>query len=107
MCDTGTSRTGLSPTMANHDLRPSDDQRRYLRLRSFKSAQVLFGATQPAIDVRIIDMSSAGAQLELAVGHQLTDVFDLVIHPDDPARRKAVRCRLIWQRKTSIGVTFL
>ena len=93
--------------MTKQDPRSSDDQRSYLRLRSFKTAKAQFAAGRPAVDVRIIDMSSAGAQLELAESHAVTDVFDLVIQAEDPARRKAVRCRRIWQRNAAVGVVFL
>ena len=83
---------------------PQTDNRKYRRFASIKSGLVeLDGAPVP---VRITDMSAAGARLEPAKPLTFPAEFRLILHADDPAARKTVNCRLRWQRKGQLGVSF-
>ena len=85
---------------------PRQDQRRYARFPSFKSAQLVSDGPYGPVPVRILDMSSAGAKLEFYGPASPPETFKLVLHDDNPEERIAVNCHRLWQRKQKIGVRF-
>lgn len=87
--------------------RPEFEKRKYLRLQSIKSGILSFSQDLDNEPARIVDMSSAGARLELTNAIKAPGRFSLTIHPDDAVARKTVNCQLQWQRGHSLGVTFV
>lgn len=85
---------------------PHEDQRRYTRLQSYKSAQLVPDDRSSPIPVHIIDMSAAGAKLELRAPARPPAAFKLVLRADSPEESKAVNCQRLWQRDGRIGVRF-
>ena len=85
---------------------PRQDMRRYKRLQSFKSALLVTDSQEVPIPVRILDMSTAGAKLELRAPADPPAKFRLVIRADSPEDRKSVRCQRLWQQNERLGVRF-
>ncbi|WP_084419931.1 PilZ domain-containing protein [Henriciella litoralis] len=92
--------------MTNSGKSRSDDQRRFKRISSIKSGLVLFEDESAPIPVKLIDMSAAGARLELARHLTAPPQFQLVVRPDEIGDRKAVNCKLRWQDGCQVGVSF-
>lgn len=83
------------------------DARRYMRFRSIKSGLLRQDESSETIPVRVLDMSSAGARIELPAGSTPPATFALIVHPEDDLSRKTVNCRVVWQRDSCLGVSFL
>ena len=72
------------------------------RIRSFMSAQVMFGAA-PAIDCLVKNFSSAGVRLELADRLPLPNEFDLNI----PHKGRTFHARVAWRGDGIVGAEFI
>ena len=77
-----------------------DNNHRALRQRVLKAATIEFGGG--AIDCIIRNLSETGAALDVTSPIGIPDDFKLVQKSDQSIRR----CRVVWRKKTRIGVMF-
>jgi hypothetical protein len=93
----------LSP-MRVHLLEPDTmtavEQRRHVRRRTFKAAQIAFGESAPILECVTYDLSACGVRLRLSTTYGIPHEFDLII---DGNRRPA---RSVWRTPGEIGVVF-
>jgi hypothetical protein len=66
-------------------------------------AKIIVAEDQPAIDCTVLNISAAGASLEVAAQVQLPETF--LLAPDD-GNASAYRCWLAWRNDTSVGIRF-
>jgi hypothetical protein len=76
------------------------EQRRQVRKRVFKAAQIVFGESAPMLECVTYDLSAHGVRLRLSTTYGIPHEFDLVI---DGNRRPA---RSVWRTPNEIGVVF-
>lgn len=85
---------------------PDQDRRRHSRATSIKKVRLETGGDDPVFMARVLDMSVAGARLQLEAPAMLPETFLLTVHTADAPSSKQVRCRLQWQQNTQLGVSF-
>jgi hypothetical protein len=76
------------------------EQRRQLRKRVFKAAQIVVTESAPILECRARDLSDYGARLCLSATYGLPQQFDIIIDGE----RRAVRS--VWRTCTEMGVMF-
>lgn len=79
--------------------------RRYLRLDANKTAELSDGEGG-TVSIRILDMSAAGARLQIDRPFEFPETFSLSVTTSARTEGVTVRCRLRWQRDLEAGVTF-
>lgn len=77
-------------------------RRRHPRIRTLKSAQIIFNNQTCVADCLVINTSESGAALQLNDFFEYPALFLLKIH-----RGPTYRCEVCWQRGTKMGVRFL
>src|SRR5689334_1082879 len=76
------------------------EQRRQLRKRVFKAAQIVVTESAPILECRARDLSDYGARLCFSATYGLPQQFDIIIDGE----RRAVRS--VWRTCTEMGVMF-
>lgn len=69
-----------------------------------QGASIFIGSSSPLFPCKMLDVSDAGARLQLDVPGTLPDEFILVLSRDGRLSRK---CRIRWRRRDMVGVRFL
>jgi hypothetical protein len=78
------------------------ERRKITRLRSLKSAQIIFHRHWPPIDCIIRNLTADGACLEMADSFSVTLAFDLIFTQGRIERPS----RQVWRSKNRMGVSF-
>jgi hypothetical protein len=76
------------------------EQRRHVRKRVFKAAQIALGEAASVLECVTYDLSARGVRLRLSTTYGIPHEFDLII---DGSRRPA---RAVWRTSKEIGVIF-
>ena len=97
--------TETPPANANAAEDPDDDpasRRQFTRVRTLKSAQIIYRNSNCVIDCLILNMSDGGAAIQPADFVELPETFLLKIH-----HGPTYRCQVRWRHGNKIGVRFL
>jgi hypothetical protein len=78
------------------------ERRQYPRMRTLKSARILFNHHHSAIDCTVRNLSQHGARLDVASALGIPDEFDVIFDADHTIRP----CRLVWHKEKQLGVEF-
>jgi hypothetical protein len=78
------------------------ERRQHPRMRTLKSARILFNHHQSAIDCTVRNLSPRGARLDVASALGIPDEFDVIFDADRTIRP----CRMVWHKETQLGVEF-
>jgi hypothetical protein len=76
------------------------ERRRGGRVRTLKSAKILFNNHYSVIDCTVRNLSSSGACLQVASSVGIPERFDMIL---DGMTRP---CRTVWRRERQLGVEF-
>jgi hypothetical protein len=77
-----------------------EERRREPRFRTLKSGTISLAGG--SVECRIINLSTAGACLEINGTKAIPDTFKLMVKPDNVLRT----CKVIWQQYNRVGVFF-
>lgn len=79
-----------------------EERRRYPRITINEPGKITIPPSPIAIDCMVLDFSPKGARLEVAVGLEFPDRFNLRLEGDGITRG----CRVVWRRENRLGVEF-
>ena len=78
------------------------ERRRQARMRTLKSARIIFNEHRSVIDCTIRNLTSGGACLNVESAIGIPERFDVLFDAD-----KSVRpCRVVWHKEKQLGVEF-
>lgn len=78
------------------------ERRRKPRVRTLKSARILFNHHHSVIDCTVRNLSPFGACLHVASAIGIPERFDVIFDADHSIRP----CRVIWHKEKQLGVEF-
>jgi len=78
------------------------ERRRQQRVRTLKSARIVFNQHHSVIDCTVRNLSDRGACLSVASAVGIPERFDVMFDADHSVRS----CRMIWHKEKQIGVEF-
>lgn len=78
------------------------ERRRQARMRTLKSARIIFNEHRSVIDCTVRNLTSGGACLNVESAIGIPERFDVLFDAD-----KSVRpCRMVWHKERQVGVEF-
>ena len=78
------------------------ERRRQARMRTLKSARIIFNEHRSVIECTICNLTSGGACLNVETAIGIPERFDVLFVAD-----KSVRpCRMVWHKEKQLGVEF-
>jgi PilZ domain len=78
------------------------ERRRRPRVRTLKSAHILFNQHRSVIDCTVRNLSPTGACLAVESALGIPERFDVIFDGDKSIRS----CRMVWHKEKQIGVEF-
>lgn len=82
------------------------EKRNYLRMPAIRRATLESLQGDNLCEARLIDMSMAGARILLEQMRELPDKFVARVQKASAETRQNVRCKVMWQEGTEVGVRF-
>lgn len=78
------------------------ERRQQARMRTLKSARIIFNGHRSVIDCTVRNLTSGGACLNVESAIGIPERFDVLFVAD-----KSVRpCRMVWHKEKQLGVEF-
>ena len=78
------------------------ERRQQARMRTLKSARIIFNEHRSVIDCTVRNLTSGGACLNVESAIGIPERFDVLFDAD-----KSVRpCRMVWHKQKQLGVEF-